>query len=124
LNSKQRASKNVKIQIKKNEFFFKHLANFLKKWSVFLKRKSCELTFLNDFCTGLAKNKVVNWQIKTRIGLRFAMEQEEKKQKNEEVHQRKGRIIVRNLVVDINEKALRKLFAPFGEIVDVFSHFI
>jgi len=33
--------------------------------------------------------------------------------------QRKGRIIIRNLVFDINEKMLRSLCAPYGEIIDV-----
>ena len=31
----------------------------------------------------------------------------------------KGRIIIRNLVFDINEKMLRKLMSQFGEIIDV-----
>mmetsp|Transcript_467 Transcript_467/g.434 ORF Transcript_467/g.434 Transcript_467/m.434 type:complete len:106 (-) Transcript_467:342-659(-) len=31
----------------------------------------------------------------------------------------KGRIIIRNLVFDINEKMLRKLMSKFGEIIDI-----
>ena len=33
--------------------------------------------------------------------------------------QRKGRIILRNLVFDVNEKMLRGLCSKFGSIVDV-----
>ena len=32
----------------------------------------------------------------------------------------KGRLIIRNLVYDINEKHLRNLFKPFGEIQGVY----
>lgn len=34
---------------------------------------------------------------------------------------KKGRIIIRNLVYDIREKHLRKLFEKYGEIVEVIS---
>lgn len=51
------------------------------------------------------------------------METEGKKTNHDEVHQRKGRVIIRNLIVDINERALRKLFAPFGQILDVLFCF-
>ena len=32
---------------------------------------------------------------------------------------KKGRLIVRNLVFDINKKHLQKLFAPFGKVTDI-----
>jgi hypothetical protein len=32
---------------------------------------------------------------------------------------KEGRIIIRNLVFTLGEKQLRKLFRPFGEIVEV-----
>ena len=38
---------------------------------------------------------------------------------NSKTKQRKGRVILRNLVFDVNDKMLRGLCSKFGKIIDV-----
>ena len=48
-----------------------------------------------------------------------AEESKNKQEQKEKAQLKKSRLIIRNLVFDINEKHLRQLFQKFGEVQDI-----